>query len=250
MFNISAPTRITIREGVCTCVCGVCVFVCVWPAADAPPAEIALHPVRNVHLHCQNLQTLPSVNSQDLYPYRQAYNTNHTHTHRHTHVPSFNANAISCINRTYREKAQATAQKHIGASETTELITVQLMVLNINNGVIIVWQCVKVTNTIIKQSLDWICSVLKKKKKGKKVIVWPKKCYFYASGLVCIKQSLNTSAGRTHEPNPSTQKHKTFSPSTQTLGKVTSLGVYPVARPVVLCASPPQRNCYMLLSKQ
>lgn len=45
-------------------------------------------------------------------------------------------------------------------------------------------------------------------------------------------------------------QNKIFSLSTQMRVKVTSLGVYPVARPVVLCAGPPQRNCYMLLSKQ
>lgn len=42
-----------------------------WPAVEAPPAEVTLHPVRNVHLHCQNLQTLPSVNSQRLFSDRK-----------------------------------------------------------------------------------------------------------------------------------------------------------------------------------
>lgn len=46
---------------------GMCGFLCFGPVVDAPQSEIILHSVRNVHLHCQNLQILPSVNSQRLY---------------------------------------------------------------------------------------------------------------------------------------------------------------------------------------
>lgn len=36
------------------------------PFIDTPPTEFILHPVRNVDLHCQDLQIFPSVNGQNL----------------------------------------------------------------------------------------------------------------------------------------------------------------------------------------
>lgn len=65
-----------------------CALLCFWPVVYAPPGEVILHPVRDVHLHCQNLQTFPSVNSQRLCTYI-CMNEHTTQKHMCTdkHVP-------------------------------------------------------------------------------------------------------------------------------------------------------------------